>query len=435
MPDKKKICFVVQGFGKKTDYTNGRSLNLDASYEVIEEAVIAAGLECIRADDIPHSGVIDVPMYQQLLEADLVVADLSTYNVNAAYELGVRHALRPSRTLVVAESKFTNPFDTNHITTLRYEHLGDDIGRREAKRFSDELSGLIKALFEQPDPKADSPVYTFLPTLHQPTLVAAGGTSAAATTQATASPAPGDALGQSLRQMAEMARTLMASDQFTAAAAVLQSLLGLRPDDVTARQQLALATYKAKLPTPREALLKAKELMGPLDPATTNDPETLGLWGAIHKRLWEIDQDRAALDAAVDSYERGYYLKQDHYNGINLAFLLDVRSDVERQAGQTDDAITDATLARRVRAKVVDYARNKLADIDAMVSADTEPTQAERYWVKASIWEAALGLGDDQLKAEAEREFAGMKMPNWMHETRESQGRKLAELLARRAGS
>lgn len=435
MPDKKKICFVVQGFGKKTDYTNGRSLNLDASYEVIEEAVIAAGLECIRADDIPHSGVIDVPMYQQLLEADLVVADLSTYNVNAAYELGVRHALRPSRTLVVAESKFTNPFDTNHITTLRYEHLGDDIGRREAKRFSDELSGLIKALFEQPDPKADSPVYTFLPTLHQPTLVAAGGTSAAATTQATAIPAPGDALGQSLRQMAEMARTLMASDQFTAAAAVLQSLLGLRPDDVTARQQLALATYKAKLPTPREALLKAKELMGPLDPATTNDPETLGLLGAIHKRLWEIDQDRAALDEAVDSYERGYYLKQDHYNGINLAFLLDVRSDVERQAGQTDDAITDATLARRVRAKVVDYARNKLADIDAMVSADTEPTQAERYWVKASIWEAALGLGDDQLKAEAEREFAGMKMPNWMHETRESQGRKLAELLARRAGS
>jgi tetratricopeptide (TPR) repeat protein len=433
MSDKKKVCFVVQGFGKKTDYTNGRSLDLNASYEVIKYAVTDAGLECIRADEIPHSGVIDVPMYQQLLEADLVVADLSTYNVNAAYELGVRHALRPSRTLVVAESKFTNPFDTNHITTLRYEHLGEDIGRREAKRFSDELSGLIKALFDQPEPKADSPVYTFLPTLHQPTLVAAGGASPAAAASA-ANAAPADVLGQSLRQMAEMAQTLLAGDQFAPAAAVLQSLLGLRPDDVTVRQQLALATYKAKLPTPREALLKAKELMGPLEPATTNDPETLGLWGAIHKRLWDIDQDRAALDEAVDSYERGYYLKQDHYNGINLAFLLDVRSDVERQAGQTDDAITDATLARRVRTKVIDYARNKLADIDAMVSANTEPTQAERYWVKASIWEAALGLGNDQLKAEAEREFAAMKVPGWMHETRESQGRKLTDLLARRAG-
>lgn len=434
MPEDKKVCFVVQGFGKKTDYTNGRSLDLNASYDVIKEAVIAAGLDCIRADEIPHSGVIDVPMYQQLLEADLVIADLSTYNVNAAYELGVRHALRPSRTLVVAESKFTNPFDTNHITTLRYEHLGEDIGRREAMRFSGELSGLIKALFQQPEPKADSPVYTFLPTLHQPTLVAAGGANAAAPAQAAESGAPGDALGQSLRQMAEMARTLMAADQFTAAAGVLQGLLGLRPDDVTARQQLALATYKAKLPTPRDALLKAKEVMGPLAPATTNDPETLGLWGAIHKRLWEIDQDRAALDEAVDSYERGYFLKQDHYNGINLAFLLDVRSEVARQAGQRDGAITDATLAKRVRTKVIDYARNKLADMDAMISADTEPTQAERYWVKASIWEAALGLGNDSMKDQVEQELTEMKMASWMHETRESQGRKLTELLARRAG-
>ena len=166
----------------------------------------------------------------------------------------------------------------------------------------------------------------------------------------------------------------------------------------------------------------------------TNDPETLGLWGAIHKRLWEIEGNRAALDEAVDSYERSYYLKQDHYNGINLAFLLDVRSDVARQAGLRDDAITDATLAKRVRAKVIDYARSKLADMDAMVSADTPQSQADRYWVNASIWEAALGLGDDKTKTEIERQLADMKMPNWMHESRESQGKKLTELLARRAG-
>ena len=84
-------CFVVQGFGKKTDFTDGRVLDLDASYAVIKEGVEAAGLQCIRADEIQHSGTIDVPMYQQLLQADLVIADLSTYNVNAAFELGVRY--------------------------------------------------------------------------------------------------------------------------------------------------------------------------------------------------------------------------------------------------------------------------------------------------------------------------------------------------------
>jgi hypothetical protein len=38
-------CFVVQGFGKKTDFTDGRVLDLNASYAVIKEAVEAAGLD------------------------------------------------------------------------------------------------------------------------------------------------------------------------------------------------------------------------------------------------------------------------------------------------------------------------------------------------------------------------------------------------------
>ena len=84
---EKKTCFVVQGFGKKTDHKTGRVLDLDASYEVIKEAVENADLTCIRADEIQHSGVIDKPMFQQLLEADLVIADLSTSNFNAAYDI------------------------------------------------------------------------------------------------------------------------------------------------------------------------------------------------------------------------------------------------------------------------------------------------------------------------------------------------------------
>jgi hypothetical protein len=48
-------------------------------------------------------------MYEQLLGADLVIADLSTSNVNAIYELGVRHALRPHTTIVMAESNLNSP--------------------------------------------------------------------------------------------------------------------------------------------------------------------------------------------------------------------------------------------------------------------------------------------------------------------------------------
>ena len=81
------VCFVVMGFGKKTDFESGRTLDLDKTYRnIIEPAVKDAHLKCIRADDIVHSGVIDVWMYEQLLEADVVVADLSTANNNAFYE-------------------------------------------------------------------------------------------------------------------------------------------------------------------------------------------------------------------------------------------------------------------------------------------------------------------------------------------------------------
>ncbi len=108
----KKICFVVMGFGMKTDFQQHKTYDLDKSYRIIiKKAVEDAGLECIRADDVVHAGIIDKPMYELLLGADVVVADLSTTNANAIYELGVRHALRPHTTIVIAEKNFKFPFD------------------------------------------------------------------------------------------------------------------------------------------------------------------------------------------------------------------------------------------------------------------------------------------------------------------------------------
>ncbi len=35
MTDDRKLCFVIMGFGKKTDFESGRTLDLDATYEAI----------------------------------------------------------------------------------------------------------------------------------------------------------------------------------------------------------------------------------------------------------------------------------------------------------------------------------------------------------------------------------------------------------------
>src|SRR5881398_2887381 len=171
---EKGTCFVVMGFGKKTDYETGRVLDLDHSYlNLIKPAVEAAGLKCIRADEIVHSGLIDLPMYEQLLKADVVVADLSTSNRNALYELGVRHALRPYTTVIIAEEMMMKSptFDLSHIVIRKYRHLGEDIGVGEARRFTAELTAAIKEIMaKEPQLRADSPVYQFIKRLTPPSI-------------------------------------------------------------------------------------------------------------------------------------------------------------------------------------------------------------------------------------------------------------------------
>src|SRR5712671_6453243 len=147
-------CFVIMGFGEKTDFQSSpqRVLNLNRTYaNIIKPAVTEAGHICVRADEIIHSTVIDKPMYDNLLGADLVIADLSTSNVNAVYELGVRHALRPRRTIVLAENSFSFPFDLNHLSILKYEHLGKEIGFTEVMRVRQLLKEKISTLMGSPE--------------------------------------------------------------------------------------------------------------------------------------------------------------------------------------------------------------------------------------------------------------------------------------------
>jgi tetratricopeptide (TPR) repeat protein len=357
MANKKPTCFVIQGYGKKTDYTDGRVLDLDASYEIIKEAVESAGAECVRADEIVHSGTIDVPMYERLLNADLVIADLSTYNVNAAFELGIRYVLKPYSTIVLAEEQFKNPFDLGHVVIRRYKHLGEEVGFQEAKRVIKELKTAIQTLLNAP--AIDSPVYTYLPQL-QPPLVQKAAVAAAAPTSAATGPAVSAEVSclvgddnPSAKLMLDIALEKINASDFMAARALLEEVRKLRPKDSFILQQLALSMYKSEHPSVLEALKNAREILRELKPETSNDPETMGLWGAIHKRIWEECGDSQSLDESIAAYERGFYLKQDHYNGINLAYLLNLRSVEALKTGNKDEAIADFVIANRVRREVI----------------------------------------------------------------------------------
>jgi tetratricopeptide (TPR) repeat protein len=434
-------CFVVMGFGKKTDFESGRTLDLDKSYHnVIKPAVKAAGLDCIRADEIVHAGVIDLPMYEQLLRADVVIADLSTNNKNAFYELGVRHALRPNTTLVISEDGIkTFPFDVNHVVVRRYHHLGEDIGYSEVERFRAELSEAIKELIK-PDPerRPDSPVYTFLTQLSAPMERAAKAAAAAAAAVVSAAAGVRPSPPQTMSALMQAVDAAEKANNFGKAATLLGVIRDQvkeeadkqgRPEDPYIVQRLALAVYKSELPTRGEALNQARELLATLGPSSSNDTETLGLWGSVHKRLWLIERQVGDLDQAIRAHERGFYLRNDYYNGINLAFLLNVRA---AEAGDLAERIADYVGARRIRREVLTICDRWLASNQPPAAGDPQATgeyETLRYWVLATRGEALFGL-EDPAAAEALQTAYKLAPKDWMQQTTRKQIENLAGLLA-----
>ncbi|MBN6742418.1 hypothetical protein JKG47_18240, partial [Acidithiobacillus sp. MC6.1] len=169
MAKSKKICFVIMGFGKKTDYSTGKTLDLDKTYKnIIQPAVEASGYQCVRADEIQDTGLIDRSMYALLMQAELVIADISTFNPNSIYELGVRHAVRPYSTIIIKEEEGKIPFDLDHTRILNYRHLGEDIGADEADRCQRVLSEKIEIVSR--NALVDSPLYDFIKDINPPKI-------------------------------------------------------------------------------------------------------------------------------------------------------------------------------------------------------------------------------------------------------------------------
>ena len=113
-------AFVAMPFGLKKD-SQGNDIDFNRVYDdLIKPALEAAGLVVFRADQEQRSGDIRTDMFQELLIADLVLADLTLNNPNVWYELGVRHALRARGVVIICGGHVTTAFDLYTDRKLRY---------------------------------------------------------------------------------------------------------------------------------------------------------------------------------------------------------------------------------------------------------------------------------------------------------------------------
>jgi hypothetical protein len=156
---QKKSCFVIAPIGADGSETRKRSNQV--LKHVIMPAVGAEGYdEPKRADHLPTPGIITSQIVQHVINADLVIADLSEANPNVFYELAIRHAVRKP-VVQIAEKGSTIPFDVAPARTVIFDCHDLDSVDEAKKRIAEQ----IRAAEEDPA-NADNPLSAAIDVQH-----------------------------------------------------------------------------------------------------------------------------------------------------------------------------------------------------------------------------------------------------------------------------
>lgn len=344
-------AFIVMPFGRKTA-PDGTVIDFDQVFErLLKPAAEDAGLWPHRADAERRGGSIHADMFQELLLAEFVVADLTLDNSNVWYEIGVRHALRSGGAVLTYAMRDRLPFDLAGQRMLRYTLTG---GRLDPARIDEERKALaksIKATLGAWRGRNASPVYAQLPNLREPdwkTLKVGEinefwqelETWQGRVRVAQGKQRPGDILVLAnetpnrtleFEALRTAGKALLDLGRPGYALSVIERARTLDPDDVKCRQMAGIALGRTKrFEEAGEALRRLAE--------ERRDGETLGLlartWKDEWTRQWEehprraTDARGAAQDtAAALARAAGTYVEAfrndpaDYYPGINALTL------------------------------------------------------------------------------------------------------------------
>ncbi len=171
------------------------------------------------------------------------------------------------------------------------------------------------------------------------------------------------------------------SGDFEAGLHLYKKVLKKYPENGFLIQRLALVTYKNAEQDSVSTLFEAENILHPLHPNTTTNLETLGLSGAINKRLYEELNEPAFLDKSLWYYKKGFTIHRDYYNGINTAYLYTIKSLTEKDKF---NAFADFGMASSIWKKVIQVC-------DAIINDKAFVNRDDKEWVYQSLSQAYLG--------------------------------------------
>jgi tetratricopeptide (TPR) repeat protein/3',5'-cyclic AMP phosphodiesterase CpdA len=292
--------FVVMPFGVKPSTPNGEEHDFDDFYnQILRPVARAEGWEVLRIDELVEPGAINHQAIRELYAADLVVADLSLPNGNVYYELGVRQAISPGGTLLIALEGASLPFD---LVTQRVLFYSKDPARRHT--FVENYRAVLRL---PPATHSDNPVKTAFESLGLFPDPVADAASIEREFEAKIARAKNAEQLVAVWHWAKEYRplpvgTLLALAQrladvsdYETALRVLTSVPGQAAKDYELHRQRGFyLRHLEQFEAAQAEFRRALEL-------NPGDPETLGMLGGLYKRLRHYPE-------ALECYKRGALL-------------------------------------------------------------------------------------------------------------------------------
>ena len=137
-----KKCFVISPIGNE-----GSEIRVKSDlvlHHIIKPVLEKNGYEVNRADNITQPGLITHQIIDELIESDLVIADLSSFNPNVFYELAVRHAAEKPIIHMIGEGE-NLPFDIANFRTIFYGIRID-----QAEKAKTDLDSQVISIINEP---------------------------------------------------------------------------------------------------------------------------------------------------------------------------------------------------------------------------------------------------------------------------------------------
>ena len=414
----KPHAFVAMPFGVKRD-SQGVEIGFNRVYtELIKPALEAAGLDVFRADEEGRAGDIRTDMFQELLIADLVVADLTLDNPNVWYELGVRHALRARGVVLICGGHVTTAFDLYTDRKLRYSIKDGVLDPATIEQDKQNLTDMVKATMESWHGRKISPVYHLMPNLQEPdwkslrigdvqefwqqhdawerSIELARKAGHIGDVLVLADEAPIAAFRA--EAWIKAGETLRKGEHFNFALEQLERGLAIDPQNLKGLQEQGICLQRlALLGRSGHSSDRARDHYRKVLELYPQDQETWALLGRVDKDAWvvawrqagktpeqmrdEAAYEDALLRAAIDSYVTSYRSNPGHYySGINALTLIHLYRHLTNDP-RYDQAMN--TMAGAVR-----------------FAAESNSDESQRFWSNATVGDLEVLVGaPDTIKA------------------------------------